>query len=209
MIEYTLKYTLNIILTLSYIHIFLFIGYKTLQEMNNNDVLILMNEMDSNTGTDKNRQKPKRKRLEKKQKSYDQLYLPDVGKKVLTSTEVHSDEEEGFEISIERTRVGRNTSHASRKHMSHRIRVDGRCHHTLQDLTSHVVCNIRNCKNCREMPYYENPPAKSVCSLFKNCINNTENTKLMDKYNYDQYSRNIQTMNFNDSYLFGVKKSGM
>ena len=177
--------------------------------MNNNDVLILMNEMDSNTGTDKNTQKPKRKRLEKKQKSYDQLYLPDVGKKVLTSTEVHSDEEEGFEISIERTRVGRNTSHASRKHMSHRIRVDRRCHHTLQDLTSHVVCNIRNCKNCREMPYYENPPAKSVCSLFKNCINNTENTKLMDKYNYDQYSRNIQKMNFNDNYLFGVKKSGM
>ena len=182
--------------------------------MNNNDVLILMNEndeqilwdytIDSTTGTDKNTRKPKRK-----QKSYDQLYLPDVGKKVLTSTEVHSDEEEGFEISIERTRVGRNTSHASRKHMSHRIRVDRRCHHTLQDLTSHVVCNIRNCKNCREMPYYENPPAKSVCSLFKNCINNTENTNLMDRNEYIRYSKDIDKMEFHDNYLFGVKKSGM
>ena len=217
--ESIIEYTLNIILTLCYIHIFLFIGYKTLQQMDNNDILILMNDddsqmlwdytIDSTIGTDKDAQTQKRKRLKKKQTSYDQLYLPDVGKKVLTSTEVHSDEEEGFEISIERTRVGRNTSHAPRKHISHRIRVDRRSHQTLQDLTSHVVCNIRNCKNCREMPYYENPPAKSVCSLFKNCINNTENTKLMDNNDYVKYLKNIDKMKFYDNYLFGVEKSGM
>ena len=303
--------------------------------MNNNDVLILMNDnddqivrdytIDSTTGTDKNAQKPKRKPLKKKQKSYDQLYLPDVGKKVLTSTEVHSDEEEGFEISIDRTRVGRNTSHASRKHMSHRIRIDRRYHHTLQHLTSHVdnqsslkempyyysctlgnetrtkihgnrayasstaptastvvqteekipgsiptqthvdtsskstqtkqtnmrkrkrklrlskskrkrsrqavymrkkrrkikqnkrsnqkqcnaTCNIRNCKNCRQMKYYENPPAKSVCSLFKNCINNVQNTKLMEARDYNNYNNNIYKMEAENNYLFGVNKSGM
>ena len=217
--ESIIEYTLNIILTLCYIHIFLFIGYKTLQHMDNNDILILMNEddgqmlwdctIDSTIGTDKDAQKRKRKRLKKKQTSYDQLYLPDVGKKVLTSTEVHSDKEEGFEISIERTRVGRNTSHAPRKHISHRIRVDRRSHQTLQDLTSHVVCNIRNCKNCREMPYYENPPAKSVCSLFKNCINNTQNTKLMEAHNYNNYNNNIYKMEAENNYLFGVNKSGM
>ena len=187
--------------------------------MDNNDILILMNEddgqmlwdctIDSTIGTDKDAQKRKRKRLKKKQTSYDQLYLPDVGKKVLTSTEVHSDKEEGFEISIERTRVGRNTSHAPRKHISHRIRVDRRSHQTLQDLTSHVLCNIRNCKNCREMPYYENPPAKSVCSLFKNCINNTQNTKLMEAHNYNNYNNNIYKMEAENNYLFGVNKSGM
>ena len=69
--ESIIEYTLNIILTLCYIHIFLFIGYKTLQYMDNNDILILMNEddgqmlwdytIDSTIGTDKDAQKQKRK----------------------------------------------------------------------------------------------------------------------------------------------------
>ena len=59
------------------------------------------------------------------------------------------------------------------------------------------------------MPYYENPPAKSVCSLFKNCINNAQDTNLMDRYDCDKYLKNIDKMKFYDNYLFGVEKSGM
>ena len=72
-----------------------------------------------------------------------------------------------------------------------------------------IGCNIRNCTSCRAMKYYENPPAKSVCSLFKNCVNNTESTNLMDRNGFNKYYENIEKMESMDNFLFGIEKSGM